>query len=84
MLASTGSTPERRRHLNSAEVVMPKQPLPSFSGDNPTCPKCRNVGAFTKWKAAYRLGGSVLEEECLTRSCTRCEYEWAEALNVEH
>lgn len=57
--------------------------LPPFSGDNPTCPKCRHAGASTEWKDAYRLGGSVLKDECLMRSCNRCGYSWPEALNTE-
>lgn len=52
---------------------------PPFSGDEPRCIKCGNEGAFTEWKPAEKLGGSVLKEERLRRRCSRCDYEWNEA-----
>ena len=57
--------------------------LPRFSGDDPTCSKCRHAEASTKWIEAYCLGKTVLNEEHLRRSCNRCGYTWAEALNKE-
>lgn len=59
---------------------MPK-PLPPFSGDNTQCPKCSNHGAYTEWKEAETLGSSYLQRERLRRRCTRCDYEWDEAIN---
>lgn len=59
---------------------------PPFSGDDPTCPKCRNVGARTKY---LRFGdcthGTDLvigfrPNERLHRECRRCGFEWDEAL----
>ncbi|MEU6709952.1 hypothetical protein ABZ897_00620 [Nonomuraea sp. NPDC046802] len=51
--------------------------LPPFSGDDPTCPNCGNVGAYT----THRLRGTSFKQgrEHLERSCRRCNYEWAEA-----
>jgi hypothetical protein len=54
--------------------------LPPFSGDEPRCIKCGNEGAFTAWKEAEKLGSSILKEERLRRSCSRCDYSWDEAL----
>lgn len=56
--------------------------LPPFSGDNPTCPKCGNVGAT----ATYLDGMPMLSmctgpwEERLCRRCRRCGYHWDEAI----
>jgi hypothetical protein len=66
---------------------MTRQPtaLPPFSGDDPTCIKCGNVGAHTKHCPS---AGSVAEAwdtdrlltaEHLERECSRCAYRWAEA-----
>lgn len=55
-------------------------PYPPFSGDEPRCIKCGNEGAFTVWKPAEKLGGAILKEERLRRSCTRCDYGWDEAI----
>ncbi|MGA4989931.1 hypothetical protein [Nonomuraea bangladeshensis] len=52
--------------------------LPPFSGDSPTCPKCGNVGAYTKHRSGRDPFASHPGEH-LERSCTRCGYEWAEA-----
>lgn len=54
--------------------------LPPFSGDEPRCVKCGNLGAFTEFEAAQTLGGAVLADEKLLRRCTRCGYEWDEAI----
>lgn len=55
--------------------------LPPFSGDKPTCTKCKYPGAATQWVGPNLLGGTVLEEEYLKRSCDRCGFAWREALN---
>lgn len=65
---------------------MSVEDLPPYSGDNPTCPKCLNVGAFTE----YRAHGTCIHEagfvfgyddnERLHRECSRCGYRWDEAL----
>lgn len=55
--------------------------LPPYSGDEPRCSKCSNVGAYTEWQEASRLGKTILAPEHLRRRCARCDYEWNEALN---
>lgn len=55
-------------------------PLPPFSGDEPRCTKCGNEGAFTEWKPAEKMGGTVLREERLRRRCARCDFGWDEAI----
>lgn len=55
--------------------------LPPFSGDDTQCPKCSHIGAYTEWRSAETLGRTNLTEERLRRRCTRCDYEWDEALN---
>ncbi|MFE6634675.1 hypothetical protein ACFVFT_14940 [Streptomyces tendae] len=51
-----------------------------FSGDAPRCVKCGNRGAYTEWKPAEKMGNTVLREERLRRRCTRCDFEWDEAI----
>ena len=64
---------------------MPK-PLPPFSGNSPTCPKCSNSDAFMKYKpqGEPRSGmgnwGINLPER-LERRCARCEFIWEEQIN---
>jgi predicted nucleic-acid-binding Zn-ribbon protein len=59
--------------------------LPPFSGDDPTCPKCGNVGADTRFLAygsCSHEAGLILGNESnerLHRECRRCEYAWDEA-----
>ncbi|MFI8351347.1 hypothetical protein [Streptomyces sp. NPDC085596] len=63
------------------------EPLPPFSGDTPTCPKCRYRGASTQYR---ELGHCIHGErdvvigcqknERLHRECERCGYAWDEAL----
>jgi hypothetical protein len=59
--------------------------LPPFSGDDPTCPKCGNVGARTRFRSFGRCehgAGMVLgfePNERLHRECDRCDYAWDEA-----
>lgn len=59
---------------------------PPFSGDDPTCPKCANVGATTKYLGfgvCQHGTGMTLgyeQSERLHRECRRCGYEWDEAL----
>lgn len=67
--------------------------LPPFSGDDPTCPKCGNIGASTKYLAygdcihpdrddAVELTLADLDlalNELLHRECRRCGYVWDEA-----
>ncbi|MEU4256295.1 hypothetical protein AB0B42_00555 [Streptomyces fradiae] len=60
---------------------MNRQPLPPYSGDDAECPKCSNLGAYTAWQPAEKLGGHQLTEEHLRRECKRCNYRWKEALN---
>ena len=63
-------------------------PLPPFSGDNPTCPKCGHKGAVTRHRKAGepRTGEVVLiaraarYPERLERNCWRCDFTWDEAL----
>ncbi|MFD7185522.1 hypothetical protein ACFV90_36870 [Streptomyces sp. NPDC059904] len=63
--------------------------LPPFSGDSPTCPKCGNVGATTRyraasprmlwdWNDATGMRGQLPER--LERECDRCDWHWDEAL----
>lgn len=57
------------------------KPLPPFSGDDATCAKCSNVGAYTEWRGAEYPAPAYRQQERLRRRCARCEYEWDEALN---
>lgn len=60
--------------------------LPPFSGDSPTCPKCRYKGASAHYMALGRClhdSNSVIgvtKNERLHRACLRCDYAWDEAL----
>ena len=59
--------------------------FPPFSGDDPTCPKCGNVGATTRYLdvgECQHTAGLVLgvhANERLHRECRRCDYAWDEA-----
>ncbi|MFB4306951.1 hypothetical protein [Actinomadura sp. GTD37] len=60
--------------------------LPPFSGDDPTCVKCGNVGAITKYRPCFMVGdchhpgiGALQGVEHLDRECGRCDYTWPEA-----
>ncbi|MFC6080975.1 hypothetical protein [Sphaerisporangium aureirubrum] len=57
--------------------------LPPFSGDNPTCPKCGNAGAHTRYltERQYMPYPSRARPyiEHLRRECTRCGHTWPEA-----
>lgn len=68
--------------------------LPPYSGDEPTCMKCGNVGASTEY---LPLGDCVhspgdrgvtlgwTPNERLHRECQRCQYQWDEAtVEPEH
>jgi DNA-directed RNA polymerase subunit M/transcription elongation factor TFIIS len=64
------------------------QPLPPFSGDTPTCPKCGHEHATTRYMHTgfcLHLGcdSEVMENgevnERLHRECGRCGYAWDEA-----
>lgn len=66
---------------------MTSETLPMFSGDEPTCPKCANVGASTQYRAygtcIHAPGGGTLghdPNERLHRHCGRCGYAWDEAI----
>jgi len=60
--------------------------VPTFSGDEPTCPKCGHVGASTEYRGfgdCVHEGNVVLgfgENERLHRECRRCGYTWDEAV----
>ena len=66
-------------------------PLPPFSGDRPTCPKCGPSEARTQWSspftecATYAYGNAEYTfptHERLCRECGRCGYHWDEATAV--
>lgn len=68
--------------------------LPPFSGDDTPCAKCRQRDAFTSFRPAVPPGRRENEElngrtlrgplpERLRRRCTRCGFEWDEALPVD-
>lgn len=61
------------------------EPLPPFSGDHPTCPKCSAGQAFTEYKTERdpRTGNAIngLGQERLERRCARCDFIWDEAVN---
>lgn len=66
---------------------MSTEMLPPYSGEEPTCPKCLNVGARTQYLAHGRCvhgsGGGivgVIPNERLHRKCWRCDYAWDEAV----
>lgn len=74
--------------MNDALAIKrPEGPLPPFSGDTPTCPKCGNEDASTTFKAyGDCIGGADHtlvhgwhENERLCRQCRRCGYSWDEA-----
>lgn len=59
--------------------------FPPFSGDDPRCPKCGNLGAYTTWRShGSYLGGGLIQgydpNERLCRACSRCDYHWDEAV----
>ena len=79
--------------MNDALAVKPDAaPLPPFSGDSPTCPKCGNESASTTFKAygdclagddhTVMVGWHANERLC--RRCTRCGYGWDEATVEKH
>lgn len=62
------------------------EPLPPYSGDSPTCPKCGYDGATTKYRELGRCVHGELDviygvesNPRLHRECLRCDYEWDEA-----
>ncbi|AXE76054.1 hypothetical protein [Streptomyces atratus] len=61
--------------------------LPPYSGEDVTCGKCANVGAYTSHRAAGEHSsneaptwGRSPKGERLERSCFRCNFIWDEAL----
>jgi thymidine kinase len=64
-------------------------PLPPFSGDEPTCTKCGHIGASTLYLAhgecihdpGPEISIGYEANERLHRECRRCDYAWDEALN---
>ncbi|NUU25240.1 MAG: hypothetical protein HOV68_27615 [Streptomycetaceae bacterium] len=62
------------------------KPLPPFSGDTTTCPKCSNTDAFTEYKpegeprSGFGAWGTDLPER-LERRCARCGFIWEEQTN---
>jgi hypothetical protein len=67
--------------------MRPPDTLPPFSGDTPTCPKCGNTGARTRFLnhgtcEHYGIDSLVMgyqANERLHRECQRCDYAWDEA-----
>lgn len=62
------------------------EPLPPYSGENPTCAKCSHTEAMTEYKAQGepRSGSGSwhgMGRERLERRCLRCGYQWDEDLN---
>lgn len=64
------------------------EPLPPFSGDEPTCPKCSHSEAYTEYKPEGAPGSGSLNwgagsgrVERLERRCGRCDFTWDEAIN---
>lgn len=55
--------------------------LPPFSGEDPTCVKCGNVGASTTFSDRNLTNG--LWGDRLVRACLRCGYTWDEATAEE-
>jgi hypothetical protein len=59
--------------------------LPPFSGDDTTCCKCSNEGALTRYIAENQpscgLRVGLGRPQRLERRCTRCGFEWDEAIN---
>ncbi|MFD9903880.1 hypothetical protein [Streptomyces sp. NPDC059063] len=63
--------------------------LPPFSGEEVDCTKCGNAAAYTFYRPSARMliddrNGATLRRgplpERLERHCTRCGFEWDEAL----
>lgn len=62
------------------------EPLPPYTGDEPTCPKCSHTEAYTEYKPANEprsrsAGWGAGMPERLERRCARCDFIWDEALN---
>jgi hypothetical protein len=62
------------------------KPLPPFSGDETTCPKCSHTQAHTEYKpqGEPRSGSGswgIGDPERLERRCARCDFIWDEDLN---
>ena len=45
---------------------------PPYTGAQPTCRMCGNVGASTVWQTLEGLGSY------LSRACNRCKFGWIE------
>lgn len=62
------------------------EPLPPFSGDEPTCSKCGHEGASTEYRALGKClhdSGEAIganKNERLHRECSRCNHAWDEAI----
>lgn len=62
--------------------------LPTYSGDDPFCPKCNQFGATTTYMqggVCYHYGShneviGVQPNERLHRGCRTCGYQWDEAV----
>lgn len=66
---------------------MATEPLPPYSGEDTTCAKCGNKGAFTEYRGhgicLHDTTGGVIgldQNERLHRQCARCDYAWDEAI----
>lgn len=71
---------------NRPEPVAPDA-LPAYSGEETPCPKCFNLGAYTRHRKSgehgendHRTFGPSRKGERLERQCSRCHYTWDEAL----
>lgn len=84
-----GGQVQRCPGITAPAGPLPPEELPPYSGDDVQCPKCRNVGASTRYRAAGEHGendrrtwGPSPKGERLERECSRCDYTWDEALAV--
>lgn len=64
-----------------------KDQYPPYTGEDTTCGKCANVGAFTRYRAVSEYSSNEAEAwrpspkgERLERTCHRCGFVWDEAL----
>jgi predicted nucleic-acid-binding Zn-ribbon protein len=68
------------------EIVEPT--YPPYSGEEPTCPKCFSVSAYTTYMPYGRCSHAgrdslvigLMPNERLHRSCSNCGYAWDEAV----
>ncbi|MFD3608999.1 hypothetical protein ACFWXA_13160 [Streptomyces atroolivaceus] len=74
----------------TTQAEQPETELPPFSGEQTECVKCSDVDTFTRFRPScprglWEYNGRTTMRgplpERLERQCSRCDYQWDEALN---